>query len=208
MNNKDIPTATLDSRSLRPEECEGNSCRESVLRYLTKMRGKSVAPPCPCLREVCWSWLGAFLGILAVSFLSHKMMDGTGPLMLVGSFGASAVLIYGAVESPLAQPRNLLGGHVLSALIGVAVAKLLPEAVWIAAPLAVATSIAAMHVTRTLHPPGGATALIAVIGGEPVRALGFMYALAPVGLGALIMLAVALAVNNLSPRRCYPVFWR
>lgn len=136
------------------------------------------------------------------------MLDGGGPLMLVGSFGASAVLIYGAVESPLAQPRNLMGGHVLSALVGVAVARLIPEAVWIAAPLAVATSIAAMHVTRTLHPPGGATALIAVIGGEQVRALGFLYALAPVGLGALIMLAVALVVNNLSPKRRYPLFWR
>ncbi len=143
-----------------------------------------------------------------MSFLGHKMLDGGGPLMLVGSFGASAVLIYGAVESPLAQPRNLMGGHVLSALVGVAVAKLIPEAVWISAPLAVATSIAAMHVTRTLHPPGGATALIAVIGGEQVRALGFLYALAPVGLGALIMLAVALVVNNLSPKRRYPLFWR
>jgi len=136
------------------------------------------------------------------------MLDGSGPLMLVGSFGASAVLIYGAVESPLAQPRNLMGGHVLSALVGVAMVKLIPEAAWIAAPLAVATSIATMHVTRTLHPPGGATALIAVIGGEQVHALGFLYALAPVGLGALIMLAVALVVNNLSPKRCYPLFWR
>ncbi len=206
--NKDIPAPAHGSRTLPSGKCASSACRESILRYLAKMRGKSAAPPCPCLREICWSWLGAFLGILAVSFLSHTMMDGTGPIMLVGSFGASAVLIYGAVESPLAQPRNLLGGHVLSALIGVAMAKLLPEAVWIAAPLAVATAIAAMHVTRTLHPPGGATALIAVIGGEPVRALGFLYALAPVGLGALIMLAVALLVNNLSPRRCYPVFWR
>ena len=74
--------------------------------------------------------------------------------MIIGSFGASAVLIYGAIKSPLAQPRNLLGGHVISALIGVTVFNLF-SLLWLAAALAVATSIAVMHATKTLHPPGG-----------------------------------------------------
>ena len=70
-----------------------------------------------------------------------------------------------------------------------------------------AVSIAVMHATRTLHPPGGATALIAVISGPQVTNLGYLYALIPVGAGALVMMAVALLVNNLAPRRRYPEFW-
>jgi CBS-domain-containing membrane protein len=156
---------------------------------------------------MAWSWLGAFLGILAVALINDKFLDGTAQVMLIGSFGASAVLIYGAIKSPLAQPRNLLGGHVISAIIGVSVYKLFPGALWLAAPLAVATAIAVMHATRTLHPPGGATALIAVIGGTKIHALGYFYVVAPVGLGAAIMLAVALLVNNIPKTRSYPEYW-
>jgi CBS-domain-containing membrane protein len=78
---------------------------------------------------------------------------------------------------------------------------------WLAAALAVATSIAVMHATKTLHPPGGATALIAVISGPKVHHLGYLYALVPAGAGALIMLAVALLANNLAPQCRYPEFW-
>jgi CBS-domain-containing membrane protein len=127
--------------------------------------------------------------------------------MLIGSFGASAVLVYGAIKSPLAQPRNLVGGHVLSALVGVACQQLFHSTLWLAAALAVSTAIAVMHATRTLHPPGGATALIAVIGGDKIHSLGFMNALFPVGGGALIMLIVALLVNNLPSSRRYPESW-
>ena len=89
--------------------------------------------------------------------------------MIIGSFGASAVLIYGAIKSPLAQPRNLLGGHIISALIGVTMVKICGPILWLAAALAVSLSIAVMHATKTLHPPGGATALIAVISGPQIH---------------------------------------
>lgn len=125
----------------------------------------------------------------------------------VGSFGASAVLIYGAVKSPLAQPRNLMGGHMLSAITGVASFQALQGETWFAAAAAVATAIAVMHATKTLHPPGGATALIAVIGGEKIHDLGYFYVIMPVGAGAAIMLLVALLVNNLPKNRRYPEFW-
>ena len=177
------------------------------MNYFQKMRGTTKSPPRVSLAEIAWSWLGAFLGILAVAWLNYKFLAGTAQVLLIGSFGASAVLIYGAIKSPLAQPRNLLGGHILSALVGVSAYKLFPADLWLAAPLAVATAIAVMHATRTLHPPGGATALIAVIGGAPVHALGYFYALVPVGLGAVIMLAVALLVNNIPKSRSYPEFW-
>ena len=128
--------------------------------------------------------------------------------MLIGSFGASAVLAYGAVRSPLAQPRNLVGGHVVSAVIGVTAWKLLHADPWLAPAVAVATAIAVMHLTRTLHPPGGATALIAVIGSDQIHAVGYTYVLVPATLGPVVMLMVALIINNLSTtRRCPEIWW-
>lgn len=175
--------------------------------YWQKMRGLTQSPPRVSLSEVVWSWLGSFVGIGAVAGLNDGFLQGTDLLLIIGSFGASAVLIYGATKSPLAQPRNLLGGHVISAVIGVTVAKLCAFAPWLAAALAVSLSIAAMHLTRTLHPPGGATALIAVIGGPKIQQLGYVYVFLPVAAGALVMLAVALVVNNLAPQRRYPEYW-
>lgn len=171
------------------------------------MRGTTKSPPRVRLTEIAWSWLGAFLGIAAVASIHYKLLADTDFLMVIGSFGASAVLIYGAIKSPLAQPRNLLGGHVFSALIGVACYQLLHPWLWLACAVAVATAIAFMHLTKTLHPPGGATALIAVIGSTKIHALGYLYAVVPAGSGALIMLIVALLVNNLAKTRRYPEFW-
>ena len=126
--------------------------------------------------------------------------------MVIGSFGASAVLIYGAITSPLAQPRNLLGGHVFSAIIGVTCYKLFSSHLWIASAISVATAIVLMQVTDTVHPPGGATALIAIIGSPKIHDLGYFYAVLPVGFGAVIMLIVALIVNRMA-KRDYPISW-
>ncbi|RYZ26178.1 MAG: HPP family protein [Sphingobacteriales bacterium] len=155
-------------------------------------------------REHFWSFLGAFAGIGIIAFLQSLMLSKMENVFLIGSFGASSVLVYGAIQSPLAQPRNLIGGHVISAIIGVAVYQWLPDIIWLTAPLAVALSIVAMQVTRTLHPPGGATALIAVTGGPKIASLGFMYVLSPVLSGCLILLVVALIFNNMTASRKYP----
>ncbi len=171
------------------------------------MKGTTKSPPQVSLSEITWSWIGAFLGIAAVALINDYLLEEQDLLLTIGSFGASAVLIYGAVKSPLAQPRNLLGGHVLSALIGVAAYKMFQPHLWLAASVAVATAIAVMHATKTLHPPGGATALIAVIGSQKIHNLGYLYAVIPVGLGAVVMLVVALLVNNISKNRRYPEFW-
>lgn len=177
------------------------------MNYFQKMKGMAKGPPGAGVREIIWSWIGSFLGISAVSYLHFNLLAGDDLVMIIGSFGASAVLIYGAIKSPLAQPRNLLGGHVLSAVIGVFCYQAVHDQIWLAAALAVATSIAVMHLTKTLHPPGGATALIAVIGSENIHALGYLYVLMPVASGATIMLVIALLVNNMSPKRQYPEFW-
>lgn len=174
---------------------------------LQKMKGNGQSPPRVSLTEVLWSWVGSFLGIAAVSVIHYKILNQTDLMMIIGSFGASAVLIYGAIRSPLAQPRNLLGGHIISAIVGVTAFQLFGGNPWLAASFAVSTSIALMHLTKTLHPPGGATALIAVIGSDGIHSLGYLYVLIPVAIGASLMLLIALFVNNIPKNRRYPEFW-
>ncbi|QQV04333.1 MULTISPECIES: HPP family protein [Chryseobacterium] len=155
-------------------------------------------------KEHFWSFLGAFFGIGIIAFLQSQYLFEQENIFLIGSFGASSVLIYGAIQSPLAQPRNLIGGHVLSALAGVTVYQFVPDIIWLAAPLAVASSIVIMQYTKTLHPPGGATALIAVSSTGKIPELGYWYVLSPVLSGCIILLAVALVFNNLTKNRTYP----
>ncbi len=154
--------------------------------------------------ELFWSFLGSFLGIACIGYIQSHYVTQTDNVLLIGSFGATGVLIYGAIQSPLAQPRNLIGGHVISALIGVTVQQMVGEVFWLAAALSVSLAIVAMQFTKTLHPPGGATALIAVIGSEKIINLGYVYIIFPVLTGVLIMLLIALVFNNLTPYRKYP----
>ena len=181
-----------------------------IRRFFARMTGGGTCPPRKPFSKIAWSWLGAFVGIYLVAVLTRVThADPTTSLFLVGSFGASAVLIYGAPQVEFAQPRNLMGGHILSALIGVTVYQTLPLDPALLGALAVSLALVAMHFTRTLHPPGGATALIAVIGGAEVHAGGYWFVLTPIASGAAIMLVVALLVNNLSanPKRHYPKYW-
>ena len=180
-------------------------------QYFSKMRGAEkrafrMGVGRDKVGEVFWASVGAGLGIGIAALLSARFFEPRDALLILGSFGASAVLIYGVILSPLAQPRNLIGEHVISAVIGVAVFQILGDN-FVSAGLAVALAIVAMTLTDTIHPPGGATALIAVIGGDAVHELGFLYVLMPTGLGALLLLLVALIVNNIPKTRRYPVYW-
>jgi CBS-domain-containing membrane protein len=180
----------------------------SLPEYFRKMGGTTRGnPPRVSGSEIAWSWVGAFLGIAAAGLLSRAFLEGHDLTLMIGSLGASAVLLYGAPRSPLAQPRNVIGGHLLSALVGVSCWMLLGDVAWLASAVAVATAIALMHATRTLHPPGGATALIAVIGSQDVHALGYLFVLVPCTLGPLVLVAVALLVNNIPASRRYPEVW-
>ncbi|MCW9038064.1 HPP family protein [Altibacter sp.] len=155
-------------------------------------------------KEQFWSFIGAFVGISIIAFLQSSYLPRLENILLIGTFGASSVLIFGAIQSPLTQPRNFIGGQIISGLIGVTVFKCLPEIIWITAPLAVATSIVVMQITKTLHPPGGATALIAVIGTEKIKALGYFYVISPVMSGTIILFITALVFNNMTKHRKYP----
>jgi hypothetical protein len=149
--------------------------------------------------ERVYSGFSAFMGIGSIWLVSTAVVDASAPL-IVASMGASAVLLFAAPHGPLSQPWPLLGGHVLSALVGVTCAKLLPEPS-VAGPLAVGLAIALMYYARCIHPPGGATALIAVIGGPAIQQLGYGYVLVPIALNAVILLVVAIFAN-------WPFDWR
>ncbi|MDO8453971.1 MAG: HPP family protein [Sulfurimonas sp.] len=183
---------------------------DKFMIYIKRMNGFEKSPPRKPFSKILWSWLGAFLGIYIISILNDSIHSNViDKIFLIGSFGASAVLIYGAPQVEFSQPRNVLGGHVLSALVGVTVYKFLPFDPSVLSAIAVSTAIVAMHFTGTLHPPGGATSLIAVIGSSQIHEAGYTFVFLPVALDAFVMLLVALIVNNLSknPKRHYPRYW-
>jgi CBS domain-containing membrane protein len=156
------------------------------------------------LNPISHTAVGGFLGIFFVMLVSWAVLgDRTATVLIVASMGASAVLLFGVPHGTLSQPWALIGGHTVSAVIGVACAMLVPNP-FVGAALAVGLSIGGMHYLRCIHPPGGATAITAVIGGPAVHALGFGYLFAPVLLNVAIMLVTAIGVNWFFAWRRYP----
>ena len=150
------------------------------------------------------SAVGGFLGILAILAISGPLLHEPAGALIVASMGASAVLLFAVPHGPLSQPWALLGGHLISAFIGVTCAKLVPDTL-LAAALAVGLAIGAMHVFRCIHPPGGATALAAVVSGPQVQALGYHYMATPVLLNVAVILTIAVVFNYFFRWRRYPV---
>lgn len=175
-----------------------SSSFEALLSYLTKMRGgNSPTVNKQNLTNHLFTAFGSFLGVGLIAWL-NSFYD---IALLFPSLGASAVLIFAACQVPMAQPRNVIGGHLVSATAGVLVYQLGGNQWWTIA-LAVTLAIFAMNLTKTLHPPGGATAFIAVYTGQ-----SFSYIFSPVGLGAFLLVVIAVIVNNFSAKRKYPEFW-
>jgi CBS domain-containing membrane protein len=154
-------------------------------------------------REVFLSALGGFFGIFGILMVSYWLLDPAVAVFIVPSMGASAVLLFASPHAPFSQPWNLLAGHCLSAAIGVACWKWIPDYT-VAASASVGLAIGAMVATRSIHPPGGATALAAVIGSEKLHNLGFNYEYQPILLNAVTILLVAIAFNGLFKWRRYP----
>jgi len=148
--------------------------------------------------EGLFSLLGiSLLAALSAAAERHRLQQ------LVASFGATAVLVYAAPASPLAQPRNVVVGHLLSALLGVCVSKAFSGRVhWLACGLSVGLAVSAMGLTGTTHPPAGATALIAVM-----QSQSWLFIAMPIGTGACILVVTAVLLNNLLAERRYPLFW-
>lgn len=175
--------------------------------FLDKMKGGAQSPPRVALTEIIYALFGSLTGIGLCSYLSYSFFEPRDLTLMIGSMGASAVLVYGAIKSPFAQPRNLVGGHIISGLAGVISFTALPDHTIMASAAAVSFALVAMLLTKTVHPPGGATALIAVIGGDKIHHLGFLYPFVPAGAGALVLLIVGLLVNNIARGRRYPEYW-
>ena len=150
-------------------------------------------------REV---WLSLWGAVLGIGFTALLAVLWKCPILL-GSFGASAVLIYGAYKEPSAQPRNVLLGHFLAACIGVTVNDFFGVTFWSIA-LGVSLALVLMVVTYSIHPPAGATAYVAVQTGG--LGVGYMYILNPVIVGAFILVLIGVISNKLGKRE-YPVHW-
>jgi CBS domain-containing membrane protein len=173
--------------------------KETILQYLGVERYRVGHT------EKLVSALGAFLGISLIFYTSTFFLQGPSSYLIVASMGASAVLLFAVPHGPLSQPWSLIGGHLVSALIGVSCAKFIPDA-FIAAPLAVGIAVGAMYYLHCIHPPGGATALSAVVGGYEVQQLGYQFMVTPVLINVVTILSVAFIFNYFFTWRRYPAY--
>ncbi|WP_072390147.1 HPP family protein [Hyphomicrobium sp. CS1GBMeth3] len=155
------------------------------------------------LRERLLACVGALAGILLTSLICGTLYGQIYQLpLIVAPIGASAVLLFAVPASPLAQPWSIVGGNTISAVVGVTVALFINDPI-LAAGLAVSLAILTMSFTRCLHPPGGAAALTAVVGGPAITGSGFLFPFVPVGLNSILLVLIGIAFHTLS-RRNYP----
>ena len=158
----------------------------------------NLASPIRSLHAGLGGAVAVFFVFVSASFVGHGQVSE----LLVASMGASAVLLFSVPDAPLSQPWNVIGGQTLSAAVGVTCAQWIGDP-FLAAGIAVGGAIAVMSLLGCIHPPGGATALSAVVSGPAVQALGFRYVLTPVLLNTMVILAVAILFHL--PRKKYPL---
>lgn len=155
------------------------------------------------LRERLIACLGALIGIALTGLVSGWIVgDGPHIPLIVAPMGATAVLLFAVPASPLAQPWPIIGGNTISALVGMTAAHFIADPV-LAIGVGVSMAIAVMSFTRCLHPPGGAAALTALIGGPAVTTSGFLFPFVPVCLNSIILVGLGIAFHRISGRK-YP----
>jgi len=152
--------------------------------------------------------LGAAIGIALTILVCSMVPHGSSSLpFIVAPLGASAVLVFAVPSSPMAQPWPVIGGNVISALVGVAAYRLVPDPT-LAAGIAVGAAILVMSVLRCLHPPGGASALTAVIGSHEIHMAGYGFAFLPLGINSITLVLAAMLFHRLTghsyPHRAAP----
>jgi CBS-domain-containing membrane protein len=162
----------------------------------TSMRHKLMSrhQPGQSLPAVIKAGLGGALAIATVAWLSQV----TGNLLLMAPFGATCVLLFSAPNSPLSQPANVIGGHVLSTAVGLLLQGFLPGQWWTLG-LAVGLAIAVMASLRVTHPPAGADPLV-VFFDNP----GWEFLVLPVALGSIALVTIAWIFHAVPPRHIYP----
>lgn len=172
--------------------------QSSLAHYFAKMKGQSTSPLQVNLKDICTGLVGGFMTI----FILLQLTRVTETEWLMAPFGASCVLVFAAWNAPLSQPRNIIGGHLISTFVGLGLYHLFGAEPWTLA-LGVGLAIACMMLTKTTHPPAGANPIIVMLG-----AYSWDYLISPVLIGAIVIVGVALLVNNLRNDRSYPIFWR
>ncbi len=147
-------------------------------------------------KEALASITGAFISVLLATFSSSMLLSVEYTPVILASTGASAILMFSLPYSPVSQPWNLIGGHLISAVVGVTCYRHIPGDL-LSASLSIPLSMLLMHYCRCMHPPGGATAIAAVIGGESIHALGYGFVIVPVFFNSVILLSFAMAVATI-----------
>ena len=174
-----------------------------MANLLTKLKGDHAALPAAFnSKAVSLAWLGAFIAISAVALLSSQLSY----LLILGSFGASCVVLFAYPDVPFSQPRNVILGHFLSSLTGLIFISIFGVAWWVLAA-AVASAIAIMMLTRTVHPPAGSNPVIIWIMAASHADLSWQFLLFPTLVGAIVITLVALIYNNLTRKGNYPKYW-
>ncbi|MCF6191064.1 MAG: HPP family protein [Cocleimonas sp.] len=154
-------------------------------------------------KEKFISFLGGFLSIYIIYLITRQLLGVADAVYIIPSMGATAVLLFAAPNVPFSQPWNVFGGHIISAFIGVACYQLMPD-IHVAAAASVGLAIWAQYYARCIHPPGGATALAAVIGSSQIHDLSYLYIITPVLINTIVMIIIAIAINALFSWRSYP----
>ncbi len=168
------------------------------MSLMQKFKGDgSALPPASTKKAIALAWLGGFLTIAVVS----KLTDLFSASLLLGSFGASCVLVFGYPDVPFSQPRNVIMGHFLSSLVGLIFFHVFGNHWW-AVAFAVATASALMMLTRTVHPPAGSNPVIIFLT-HP----SWQFLLFPTLIGTIIIVFLALLYNNITRKTNYPKYW-
>ena len=175
------------------------------MKTLRAILGIETAPVSHAERVI--SAAGGFTGILAIFLVSNIFLPIGSAAMIVASMGASAVLLFAVPHGPLSQPWSVIAGHLVSAVIGVTCAIWIPD-LFIASAAAVGLAIGVMHYIRAIHPPGGATALSAVVGGAEVHDLGYQFVLTPILLNVIVIIVIAVFFNAPFSWRRYPAWFK
>lgn len=166
-------------------------------KYLSKFISRERSPLKVDFNFSILSGIGGCLAIMCIALLTKS----TSIPFIMAPFGATCVLAFGVPESPLSQPRNIIGGHILSSIMGLIVLMVLKNE-WYSLSLGVGLAIFVMQITKTTHPPAGADPLIIITGG-----VKWNFLINPVLSGAIMLVIIALLFNNLSKKRKYPKFW-
>ncbi len=169
----------------------------SHVPFFSKMKGKGRSPLQVNVKDSATGFIGGFSTIFVLILLTNA----TSAKWLMAPFGASCVLAFGIWNAPFSQPRNIIGGHFVSSLIGLTIYHFFGNSPW-AIALAVGLAITAMMLSKTTHPPAGADPLVVMMGDYH-----WTYLLTPVLIGSVTIVFFALLINNLRSNREYPTFW-